>query len=91
MLYGIDVGFPDPGGGVPVLHLYGEAGGRPPLPSLFEALLLFLRAAMADGAEVTVPPLSCLPAPSRAGQLPLGGGGHSTNRNHADHLGKPKR
>ncbi|KAL1477630.1 hypothetical protein MTO96_017094 [Rhipicephalus appendiculatus] len=32
---------------------------------------------MADGATISVPALPCIPSPARAGQLPLGGGGHS--------------
>lgn len=60
------MGLTDAGGGVPVLHLHGEAGGRPPVPALLEAVLLFVRAAMADGAAVSVSSLSGLPAPPRA-------------------------
>lgn len=73
----------DIGGGVPLLHLYGEAGGRTPLPSLLEAVLLCVRTAMADGAALAVPALPRSPAPARARQLPLGGGGHPTDRDHA--------
>ena len=73
----------DVGGGVPLLHLYGEAGGRTPVPSLLEAVLLCLRAAMVDGAAITVPSLQGGPAPARARQLPLGRGGHAADRNHA--------
>lgn len=76
---GIWVVIVDAGGGVPVLHLYGEAGRRTPVPSLLEVVLLCLRAALADRAEVTVPALSGGPAPPRARQLPLGGRGHPAN------------
>lgn len=71
-----------------MLHLYGEAGGRSPMSTLLEALLLRLRAAMADGAEVAMSSLPGLPALARAGQLPLGGGGHPADRDYAaDQLG----
>lgn len=73
----------DVGGGVPLLHLYGEAGGCTPVPSLLEALLLCVRAAMADGAAIAVPALQGSPAPARARQLPLGRGGHAADRDHA--------
>lgn len=73
-----------------MLHLYGEAGGRPSVSSLLEAVLLRLRAAMVDRAEVAMSPLQGLPAPARAGQLSLGGGGHPTDRdNAADQLCNP--
>lgn len=51
-------------GGVPLLHLYGEAGGRTPMSSLLEAVLLCLRAAVADGAALAMSPLSRGAAPS---------------------------
>lgn len=70
-------------GGVPLLHLYGEAGGRTPLSSLLEAVLLRLRAAMADGAAVAMSPLSSSAAPSWTSQLPLGRGGHAADRDDA--------
>lgn len=57
------IGFTDVGGDVPVLHLHGEACGRAHVSPLLEALLLRLRATMADGAAVPVPALSRSPAP----------------------------
>ena len=62
---------------VPLLHLHGEAAERAPLPALLQALLLPLHPEVADGAAVAVPPLQGVAAHSRAGQLPLGGGGHA--------------
>lgn len=82
-LCGMWGGVADPGGGVPMLHLYGEAGGCPPVPSLLEAVLLRVRAAMADGAAVAVPALPGGAAPARTGQLPLGRGSDPANRDHA--------
>lgn len=75
--------FTDVGGGVPVLHLYGEAGGCPSVSSLLKALLLRLCAAMAYGAKVPMPPLPCRSAPPWAGELSLGGRSHTANRNNA--------
>lgn len=66
----------DVGGGVPLLHLYGEAGGCAPVPALLEAVLLRVRAALADGAALAVPALPRRAAPPRACKLSLGGGGH---------------
>lgn len=62
----------DVGGGVPLLHLYGEAGGCTPMPALLETVLLCVCAEMADGAEVAVPSLPRCSAPARARELPLG-------------------
>lgn len=69
----------DIGRGVPLLHLYGEAGGCPPLSALFEAVLLRLCAAVADRAALPVPALPCGASLARAGQLPLGRGGHTAD------------
>lgn len=73
----------DVGGGVPLLYLYGETGGCTPVSSLLEVVLLRLRATMADRAAVPMPSLPGVPAPARAGELPLGGGGHPADRNYA--------
>lgn len=82
----------DVGRGVPLLHLYGKAGGRPPLSALLETMLLRLRAAVVDGAAISVPALPRFASPSRAGQLPLGRGGHSADRDYAtEQLGHPAR
>lgn len=82
----------DAGGSVPVLHLYGEAGGCTPMPSLLEAVLLCVREAMADGAALPVSALQGFSAPARARQLPLGRGGHPANWDHAaNQLGYSKR
>lgn len=75
--------FSDVGGGVPMLHLYGEAGGRALVPALLEVVLLCVRAAVADGAAVAMPPLPRVSPPARARQLPLGGGGDAADRDHA--------
>lgn len=69
----------DIGRGVPLLHLYGEAGGRSPLSTLLETMLLRLRAAVVDGAAIPVPALPRVASPARAGQLPLGRGGHTAD------------
>lgn len=71
--------FADIGRGVPLLHLYGEVGGCPPLSTLLEAVLLRLRAPVADRAAVPVPALPRGASPARAGQLPLGRGGHTAD------------
>lgn len=73
----------DVGRGVPLLHLYGEAGGRPPVPTLFEVVLLCVREAMAYGAKVPVSSLPRGASPARAGELPLGGRSHAADRDHA--------
>lgn len=73
----------DIGGGVPLLHLYGEASGRTPLSSLLQAVLLCVCATMANGAAVAVPALPRGSASPRAGQLPLGRGGNPADRDHA--------
>lgn len=81
----------DVGGGVPLLHLYGEAGGRTPVPSLLEVVLLCVCAAMANGAALAVPSLPGSSAPARARQLPLGRGGHPADRDDAaEQFGKPE-
>lgn len=82
----------DIGRGVPMLHLYGETGGRTPMSSLLEVMLLCVRAAMADRAAVPMSSLPGVTAPARAGELPLGGGGHPADRDHAtDQLGQSAR
>lgn len=42
---------------LPLLHLHGETVQRPPLPALFQALLLPLHPEVANGAEEPVPTL----------------------------------
>lgn len=75
--------FADVGGGVPLLHLYGETGGCAPMSPLLEVMLLCLRATMADGAEVPMSSLPSVVASARAGELPLGRGSHPADRDYA--------
>ena len=67
----------EPGGGVPLFHLHGPSTGRPPLPPLLQALLLHVHPPLADRAAQSVSALPSQPAPARAGQLPMGPGGHA--------------
>lgn len=71
--------FTDSGGGVPLLHLYGKAGRRTLVSSLLKVVLLRVCTKMANGATITMPALPRRLASSRAGELPLGGRGHSAD------------
>lgn len=73
----------DTGWGIPLLHLYGKAGGCTPMSALLEVVLLLVCQTMADRTAVPMSALSCCPASARTSQLSLGGGSHPADRDHA--------
>lgn len=72
-----------------MFHLHGEAAGRTPVSALLQAMLLPVHPAVADGAAAAVPALPRQPSPTRAGQLPMGRGGHAAARHAAAGRGPP--
>lgn len=61
-----------------MLHLYGKIARRAPVSSLLETMLLRLHPTLVDRAAIAVSALPGIPASSRAGELPVGGGSDPT-------------